>query len=123
MKLDRTQKSILKIYAWVLSVGLGYYLFVSLTGWALPCQIYATTGYLCAGCGITRMFVCLFRLDFRAAFFHNPLMFVLFFLWNVVAVLTFWGRPRLIRSRRFLFGTFWMSIAAMIFFWIFRNIH
>ncbi len=55
----------------------GYYLFVRITGMAVPCVFHEVTGLFCPGCGITRMFLAIGRLDLAAAFRWNPGVFVL----------------------------------------------
>ena len=37
------------------------------------CPIKAITGYDCPGCGLTRSFVCLIKLDFKKALFYHCL--------------------------------------------------
>lgn len=46
------------------------------TGLYLPCPFRSITGYLCPGCGATRMFLSLIQLDPAAAFRCNPLLLV-----------------------------------------------
>lgn len=62
----RLQRLSLKTGA-VLAVGAAYALFVALTGWRIPCLFYVTTELYCPGCGITRMFMALLRLDLAGA--------------------------------------------------------
>ena len=59
----------------VCGIGLAYAGFTSLTGWGIPCWIHAITGLHCPGCGISRMFLALLRLDLVAAARYN--LFVL----------------------------------------------
>jgi len=66
------------------------------------------------------MFESLFRFDFPSAFFYNPLMFILLFLWNTIAILCFWGKPTWIRQKKFLYPMFYISIAAFLVFGISR---
>ena len=59
----------------VLICGLGIYcLLVFFLG--IPCPIYLLTGISCPGCGMTRALFSLLRLDFYAAFYYHPLIFV-----------------------------------------------
>lgn len=51
----------------------------------LPCLFRSLTGFLCPGCGATRMFLSLLQLDFEAAFHYNGMLlislpFILFIL-------------------------------------------
>lgn len=71
----RLKKVALK-YAAVLAAGVGYYVFVTLTGWGLPCVFHEITGLQCPSCGVTRMFESIFHLDFKAAYGYNPFLFI-----------------------------------------------
>lgn len=46
----------------------------------IPCLFHEITNFYCPGCGITRMFLALFKLDFYQAFRYNPLVFILLIL-------------------------------------------
>ena len=72
-------KRVLKRILPILILGAGYYIFIRLTGLAIPCIFKAVSGKYCAGCGITRMFLSIFRLDFLSAARNNLLVFVLLF--------------------------------------------
>ena len=43
----------------------------------IPCLFHEITNLYCPGCGITRMFISIFKLDFYQAFRYNPLCFIL----------------------------------------------
>ena len=49
----------------------------------VSCPFYRLTGLKCPGCGITRMFLSLARMDFKTAFFYNPVIFCLLPVWTV----------------------------------------
>lgn len=59
-------------YAALLTLGLLYLGFVTLTGWSLPCPIKAITGFSCPGCGITHAALALAHGDLAGAFAANP---------------------------------------------------
>lgn len=61
----------------LLAAGLGYALWVHITGLALPCPFRAATGFLCPGCGVTRLCLALLRGDFAAAWQANPMLLLL----------------------------------------------
>ena len=42
----------------------------------ITCPIKYVTGISCAGCGMSRAWMALFRLDFKAAFNYHPLFFM-----------------------------------------------
>ncbi len=113
------KKAILKIYAVILPLGAAYYLWGAITGLYLPCYVYQRTGLQCPGCGTSRMFLSLARLDITGAFAQHPVMLVLLIVWNVIAVLCFFG---VIKSRRFLYTMLGLSVAALVIFTISRNL-
>lgn len=43
---------------------------------SISCIFYELTGLFCPGCGITRMFKSIIKLDFYQAFRYNPLVFI-----------------------------------------------
>lgn len=59
-----------------MAVGLLYAGFVLVTGWGIPCVIRTATGFLCPGCGMTRMCLALLKGDFASAFHANAGMFL-----------------------------------------------
>lgn len=69
--------SITKKYLLAFAIGFGYYLFVKLTNWGIPCIFYKMTGMLCPGCGVSRMLISLIQLDFVTAAKYNLLLFCL----------------------------------------------
>ena len=75
---------------WVGLIVLGLFLGVilKLGNWYLPCPIRTITGYLCPGCGTTRMFLALMELEFAAAFKYNPVVFSMIplFIWLFISM-------------------------------------
>lgn len=61
----------------LLLIGIAYYLFIRITGWGIPCIVHLITDAYCSGCGITRMFMALTKLDFAAALRYNALVLLL----------------------------------------------
>ena len=59
----------------LLGIGAGYYVWINLTHLSIPCPFRKVTGWLCPGCGITTMFLCLGRGDISGAFLSNPFLF------------------------------------------------
>lgn len=115
------RKSILKIYAIALAIGFVYWIWGQITGLYLSCFIRSTTGLLCPGCGISRMFLELSKGNIRSAFHYNPVVFSLLIIWNALAALCFWGKPAWIRSPKFLYTAFWVTMTILLLFGIFRN--
>ncbi len=115
------RKKIIKIYAVILSIGLAYFLIIRLTGFSLPCFYLKTTGYQCPGCGATRMFMALFRLDFAAAFSYHPVLMILFFLWNAIALLCLTEKVKFVQKEGFLMAMLAISVVALLIFCYFRN--
>lgn len=77
------------------SIIAGFYLFLELV-LGVTCPILYVTGISCAGCGMSRAWMCLLHLDFAGAFYYHPL----FWLPAVgVVLLPFWkGIPRKVRT-------------------------
>ena len=61
----------------ILLLGLGYFVFITLTNIYIPCPIRFVTGYLCPGCGISHCIMHMAHLRFKEAFIANPLVFCL----------------------------------------------
>lgn len=64
-----------------------FYAVIELFG--VTCPIRFVTGISCAGCGMSRAWLSLLRLDFSAAFHYHPLFWL-----PVPAALLFWFRNR-----------------------------
>ena len=60
-----------------LCIGLIYTCFIKITGWGIPCVFHLITGLHCPGCGITRMFLALLKLDIVTAARYNLLVLCL----------------------------------------------
>lgn len=88
----------------------------------IECPIHKLTGLYCPGCGISRMFVSLFTLDFYQAFRYNPLIFIylVFVIIYIIFRLLFklFNREPVKIGNKFLY----IIIAITIIFGILRNI-
>lgn len=73
---ERVKKTII-IGAAVLLCGCAYAVFHIKTGFGIPCIFHLITGWNCPGCGVTRMFADLLRLDFASAFRSNAVLLCL----------------------------------------------
>ena len=120
--LTPTRRKIITVYAWVLSVGLLYYGWIRLTGKALPCFYRAATGLLCPGCGATRMFTAMLRLEFAEAFRCNPAVFCCFWLWNGIALLCASEKWEAVRRPAFLYTALGATVTALVAFGLLRNV-
>ena len=82
----------------------------------IPCLFRKFTGFYCPGCGITRMFLSILRLDFYQAFRYNPLVFILF-----VGVILF----KILRfnfSKKSKEYASYFLLVVVIFYGVLRNI-
>lgn len=107
------------------AAGVLYFLFVSITGYGIPCVFHSLTGLYCPGCGTTRMAMSLARLDFEGAARHNaaalfvlPFFAVYFVRHSVLYIKN--GSPFLpnLAERIILY----IIIAVFVIFGIVRNI-
>ena len=117
-------KKIAKPAAVVLSLGFAYLIFYRLTGLALFCPIRRFLGLYCPGCGVSRMFFHLSRLEIAEAFSSNCLVFCLLPIALFEAV--FHG-CRYIRCGNGKFNKaerigLWAVIALLLIFGAVRNI-
>ena len=67
----------------ILIIGFfSYFILGKIFDFYIPCPVYSITGLYCPGCGVTRMFISIFKLDFYQAFRYNQLTFIMlpFFL-------------------------------------------
>lgn len=113
-----------KPVAVVAAIGFIYLLLHELTGFAVPCPINLVTGLYCPGCGISRMFFCLFRLDFAGAFSSNCVIFCLLPVAVIAAVFHAYryiryGSGRLYKAENI---AIYVIIAVLVIFGIARNI-
>ncbi len=115
------RKCVIKIYAYILAIGLAYFAVIKLTGRSLPCFYLKTTGLLCPGCGITNLFLSLAGLDFSGAFSSNPVVFLLLIVWNFVGVMQIIGGIKFLSNKNFLYFLLYFSIFLLVIFGIVRN--
>lgn len=54
-----------------------YTVIVLQTGYNIPCFFKKITTLKCPGCGITTMYINIFKFNFRKAFLSNPVIFCL----------------------------------------------
>lgn len=73
---ERLYKTLKPIFLLLLVGGI-YVVLVYTTGFKIPCPIKFATGFDCPGCGISRVLLSYLRLDFKTAFFTNPVITVI----------------------------------------------
>ena len=107
----------------VLAIGIVYAVFVSFSGWGIPCVFNLITDLKCPGCGISRMFLALFRLDVVAAARYNllvlcllPFALVLFFYksWQYVKD----GKTRMYAAEKLFYC---VALVLCFAFFVLRN--
>lgn len=95
---------------------------VYLAGARIPCVFYRVTGYLCPGCGITRMCLALVHLDFVTAFSNNPLCFVLSIPFGGYFLYYLYRSIQEREYREIPKPIIYMILVVTIVFWITRNL-
>lgn len=107
--------------AWAAALA-GYYIFTRLTGLSIPCLFHEVTGLKCPGCGATHMATHLAKLQFRAAFADNPLLFFLIpLLLIMLAVKIIFLPTQLEAGSRVLTGIMTVFIVLLVAFGVVRN--
>lgn len=109
----------------LLGIGIAYMFFVALTGWGIPCVFHLLTGKYCPGCGISRMFMALARLDIVLAARYNLLVLCLLPFGIVLAICK--GRQYVLTGKTAM-GTaekvfYIIAFVLCILFTILRNTH
>ncbi len=115
------RRKALTVYFWILIIGIAYAALIFFTEVQPRCTILELTGLECGACGVTRMLISMVKLDFAAAFSYNPVLFVLFWVWNIIGVLCIIDRVELVKNKRFLYTAMWISAAAILVFGVVRN--
>lgn len=94
-----------------------YIAFMTITG--IGCPIRWFTGISCPGCGMSRAFISLLRLDFAAAFRYHPMIYPLL----IFIPYYFLGSEKTPRRRKL--KKFFLAVVIIMFFfvWIFRIFH
>lgn len=121
--MERKRRLLTRVGA-LLAAGLGYALWARLTGLAVPCPFRTVTGWLCPGCGTTRMCLALLRWDWAAAWSANP---VLLLMLPVLALLSIRLSVRYVREGTVI-GSKWenaliWAMAALLVVWgVVRNL-
>ena len=105
-------------------IGFAYLLIHELTGFSVPCPVNLVTGLYCPGCGVSRMFFCLFRMDIAGAFSSNCVIFCLLPIAAIAAVFHAYRYIRYGRGGLYKAETvaLYVIIAILILFGIARNI-
>lgn len=65
------------IFRKILALFSGIIVFAAILYSGIQCPFKYVLHFDCPGCGMTRAILCLFRLDFAAAFHYHPMVFAL----------------------------------------------
>ena len=103
----------------ILVTYLIYYLF---TGNEIPCIFKKITGLYCPGCGITRMFFSLLRLDIYRAFRYNPLVFILLVSYLFYTIIDLVKYSKTNKHLKISNKIYWTLLILVFCFAILRNI-
>ena len=108
----------------LLAVGCAYSILYLSTGIGIPCVFHEITGLDCPGCGVSRMLLALFRLDFAAAFAYNAvLLCMLPVLLALLAVHVIrYVRTGSRKMTRFETVLLWILIVILLLWGILRNL-
>ena len=83
--------------------------------WDLPCGLRALTGIPCPTCGLTRAWLCAFRLDFSGAFRQYPMF------WSIpVLILFLIFDGRLLPNQKCNNWVLGLSVAGIFLIWLAR---
>lgn len=113
MKNYKKFESVFFTYFEVFIIIILYCILISIIG--IGCPIRFMTGISCAGCGMSRAWISVLKLDFHSAFYYHPLWFIplifsMLYLKNSFAPL---------RSYRFIVSAFILMFIVAYFFRLF----
>lgn len=74
--MKERRNKVLRTFAVFAVAGVLYGLITGWLGFGIPCPVHYFTGFKCPGCGVSRMFISLMKLDFKSAFEANRLLLV-----------------------------------------------
>lgn len=119
----RRRNKAIRIALILFGIGALYALFTYFTGIGIPCIFHLITGLQCPGCGISRMFLSLFRLDFAAAFYYNGAVMCLLPLAAIVCVRKVYIYIRYDKTKDTPSDVcIWIMIFVLLLFGILRNL-
>lgn len=115
---------ILVVLAVLLLLGVAYAVIYSLIGKGIPCVFNEITGFKCPGCGISRMFMSLFKGDIKAAWSYNPAVLCIILPSVAVAVdmATRYVKTGSKTLHRWANILVYAMIAVLLVYGVFRNI-
>lgn len=117
------RKNTLKVYAWTLGLGFIYFVWVRFFDGGIPCFYLLTTGNECGSCGISRMMLSIISLDFKSAFFYNPVLFVAFWVWNAVGLGCILEKPKFLLKPAFFYTLLALTVLGIILLGLWRSLY
>lgn len=106
----------------ILCAGLFYVVWLECGGTGIPCIFRKITGWLCPGCGITKLILGLLRLDFKYAYNANPFIFI-----TIPYILFILSYDLICKNKEKCFTKLvniseYVYVALLIMFGVYRNI-
>ena len=98
-----------------------YFIISSYFNLYIPCVFHELTNFYCPGCGITRMFFSILKLDFYQAFRFNPFVFIvgiLYLIYLIILLLFKTLKNKEIVLPRF---TYYILVILTVLFCVLRN--
>ena len=107
----------------LLLILIAYFIFGHFTHLYIPCPFHKFLHIYCPGCGITRLFISLFKLDFITAFRSNQMIFILLPFGIVLYINYIYSIIKNKKSwyERIPIWVFYIIIIALVLFGILRN--
>ena len=116
---------LVKPTAIILAIGFTYIIIHKLTGFGIFCPVNKFTHLYCPGCGVSRMFLHLIKLEFYEAFSSNCVLFCLLpvfaaaALWHAYKYIRF-GKTKLNKAETVIC---WIIVGILLTFGVVRNIY
>ena len=117
-------KNLAKNIGIILAVGIAYYIFFRLTRIGIKCPFNQITGFLCPGCGLSRMLLALIDLNIPLAIYYNAAAFFLLPFWVAVFISYYYEYIKYgtVKMRMWYKAVLVLTFVVLIVFGIARNL-
>lgn len=120
--MQTNKKKIISRSIGILLILIGYFFLNRLASIYIPCLFHEITGLHCPGCGVTRMFHSLLKLEIYQAFRYNPFLFCLLNLYLIYKLLSYIYYKKTNKKISLPSWIYYILIILLLIFGLLRNL-